>query len=768
MATYQESTGGTLPFYNTQIEALLNKGQALAGQQATTAGMPAQTVAGFQPLQQQAFDLTQQNVGAYQPLLDQSQQAIQAYQQGAQFDPSQIAQYMNPYVQNVVSEIGRLGNERFTNEMLPGLSSSFGGLGQFGSARQAALMADAAAKSQREVLGQQSQALNTGYQNAMQQYQDWTNMGLGANQQAATQFGNLAQAQQQMGLSDIGALSSAGALQQQQQQKVQDLPFVNWQQQQAYPWQSLNNWANLFKAGTPQQTTSWNTSFKDGGLVEMAGGGSILERMRKAGMSDQDIFDQFDTGGPTFRQSLGLPAVPKSQPIEISSDSAVDQKKLAEIQNRFVQEAFKERMDTLKRVREIQPEPDPHWSESVGRAMMAAGAQGPANFGQLIGRAGTHYFEGEDAREQAKKNLALQKLALEDKVLPDALRLMVAQKAASGKGSGAISTYGKIAIDEGLVPGTEAFNARVNQLAERDFGVRKQSADTSRGHLTLRGEEQGFKYGPSTGIPSVKAPSISAPYPGFEKEDLPKVTSPAQQTGQTGMHPGIAQYESKGMPRKSAMERWETDQKEYDKLRQERSETSSKVTSGDIDRALFLNDRIEETKILPPVAFEAGPSWLPGATAAVGSKTGEYRSELNDIGARLIPELTKGLTPVSNVDAQSMAKAGIGAQNTYIVNKTNLQRAQSSVVLLKEQDAFYSWAEENGISPNKAKVEWNNYIKKYPLFDSKRAAKDGTLIYNIPIDNRQEILQGYLDRMSRGEKTTSKEVAPNSDPLDLR
>lgn len=270
MATYQENTGGTLPFWNTQIENLLNKGQTLAGQQATTAGMPQQTVAGFTPQQQQAFGLASSSVGNYQPFLNASQQAIQASQAGAQFDPSKVSQFLNPYLSGVVQEIGRLGNEQFQNQILPGLSSNFSGLGQYGSARQAALMADAAARNQREVLGQQSQALNTGYQNAMNAYQDWANMGIGANQQAGTQFGNLAQVQQQLATGDIGNLATAGLTQQQQAQKQADLPFLNWQQQQTYPWQSLNNWANLFKAGVPQSSTSWNTSFKKGGLARFA------------------------------------------------------------------------------------------------------------------------------------------------------------------------------------------------------------------------------------------------------------------------------------------------------------------------------------------------------------------------------------------------------------------------------------------------------------------------------------------------------------------
>lgn len=366
MSTYQEQTSGTLPEWNQQVMDLIQKGQTQAGQ----AYQPytGQLVAGMTPQMQQAFQQAGQSVGNWQPHLTQSgqmigqaganpmfgqaagmvnqaagtdlagagaglygqaQQGIQGamgtdlagigsplygqaagmYSGAGQFDPNQLQQYLNPYLSGVVGEIGRLGQEQFQNQVLPGLTGAFSSLGQHGSARQAMMMSDAAARNQREILGQQATALNTGYSGAMDDYLRWAqqqqqaasgltglggqmynqalgqanlglqgsqalaglgqqqyaqnlgqaNLGLQAGsqlgslagQQSAAQLGagsalgNLAQAQQQLSIGDYGQLLNAGQLQQQQQQKELDAQYGLWQQQQQYPWQQLGNWADL-------------------------------------------------------------------------------------------------------------------------------------------------------------------------------------------------------------------------------------------------------------------------------------------------------------------------------------------------------------------------------------------------------------------------------------------------------------------------------------------------------------------------------------------
>ena len=464
MATYQESTSGTLPFYNEAIEDLLKQGQTqLTG--ALTGGAPLQQVAGLDPLQQQAMQLAGSGVGAYQPVWGAAQQAVAGaqdaysgltggvdpgltgtlgaitsagmplYQQaaglytsGAQFDPSQLGGYLNPYLGGVVDEIGRLGQERLEQQMLPALTGQFSSLGQFGSARQAAMLADAAKQSQREVLGTQSTALNQAYNQAMQDYLNWSQQqnaaaqglaGLGSQQaqqqlaagqlgqnayqaaqnlalqqaqaQAGTaldmgsSLGNLAQAGQQMGLTDIGTLTAAGQLGQQQQQAQLTAQYQNQLAQQQYPWQQLGNYAQLFGAGTPQASSSWQTSFKKGGLARYADGGRFQE--------PDLIEDQL--------QQLLAPRPMSANPY---ADQAMN------MRQQFIGQ--------LPTSSAFTPVPEPSMGEALGEAMMRASAQGPANLGQLIGRSGASYFDAEKERREKNRETALNRLLMEQRALP--------------------------------------------------------------------------------------------------------------------------------------------------------------------------------------------------------------------------------------------------------------------------------------------------------------------------------------------------------------
>ena len=118
-------------------------------QQGSTAAANANYV-GAQPLQQQAFTNVAQNVGNYQPGLTAATNLAEAAGQGSalaaanpylqaasQTAPSVIGNYMNPYTQNVVSEIGRLGQQNIAQNLAPGATAGAVGSGQFGSRRGA-------------------------------------------------------------------------------------------------------------------------------------------------------------------------------------------------------------------------------------------------------------------------------------------------------------------------------------------------------------------------------------------------------------------------------------------------------------------------------------------------------------------------------------------------------------------------------------------------------------------------------------------------------
>ena len=88
-------TGTTGPYVGKEWSDLTREQRALEGQAGGAEGIPTQQVAGFDPLQQQAFQAAQAGIGTYQPYLNlasqYAQQATQAY------DPTSYQAYMNPY-----------------------------------------------------------------------------------------------------------------------------------------------------------------------------------------------------------------------------------------------------------------------------------------------------------------------------------------------------------------------------------------------------------------------------------------------------------------------------------------------------------------------------------------------------------------------------------------------------------------------------------------------------------------------------------------------
>jgi len=594
MATYQESTSGTLPFYNEAIENLLNQGQAqLTGALATTA--PLQPVAGLDPLQQQAMQQAAAGVGAYQPMLNAAQQAVggaqgmysgltggmdpllsgtlgaitqtgmplyqqaaNLYSSGAQFDPSQLSTYLNPYLGGVVGEIGRLGQERLEQQMLPALTGQFSSLGQFGSARQAALMADAAKQSQREVLGTQSTALNQAYNQAMQDYLNWGQQqnaaaqglaGLGSQQaqqqlaagqlgqnayqaaqnlalqqaqaQAGTaldvgsSLGNLAQAGQQMGLTDIGTLTAAGQLGQQQQQAQLTAQYQNQLAQQQYPWQQLGNYAQLFGAGTPQASSSWQTSFKKGGLARYADGGRFQE--------PDLIEDQLQR---LLAPSTGSP--------------------------NYVDQALDARQQFLSRAQSspaFADAPEPSFGEAAGQAMMRAAAQGPANLGQLIGRSGESYFDAEKERQVRNRETSLNRLLLEQKALPPITAGAV--RSGSGPSPEQVRTVYTSARNEAAqiakdyqFPTAEARSTWIEQQAMGTVENYLQNFATQPigprgGSLPIGGTPPLRNARAESVIPPQRAPGSQGGWPAAYNEPRVKFDSPT---------PGLASLDMRGTP----------------------------------------------------------------------------------------------------------------------------------------------------------------------------------------------------------------------------
>jgi len=124
--TKTTETQQTAPeFYTNYLQDIANLGQNAVEQGG---------IAGFSPLQQQAFQMAPDiafsgagSLGAASQLMGEA---------GATTVPDVIADYMNPYTQGVVGEMGRLQQRNIQENVLPNLGGAAIGSGQFGSRRQ--------------------------------------------------------------------------------------------------------------------------------------------------------------------------------------------------------------------------------------------------------------------------------------------------------------------------------------------------------------------------------------------------------------------------------------------------------------------------------------------------------------------------------------------------------------------------------------------------------------------------------------------------------
>jgi hypothetical protein len=251
--------------------------QGIAARSAQVAGQGYQyysdpRLAGFTGDQNNAFQAIRNNQGSWQPAYQSGMSAmgqVQPYGQqatGAVSGPAQTwtgnwQQYMSPYTQSVVNEIGRLGNQNLNENILPGINNSFIGNGAFGSDRNADMIGRGIRDAETNIAGLQSQALEQGYGTSagifandaarqQQQQQMQANTALGAGSQALQAgygYGALGQMGQQMGYNDASQLYGAGAQQQGLQQKGYDIGYGEFQNQVQYPWQQLDNMSTLLQ-----------------------------------------------------------------------------------------------------------------------------------------------------------------------------------------------------------------------------------------------------------------------------------------------------------------------------------------------------------------------------------------------------------------------------------------------------------------------------------------------------------------------------------------
>lgn len=310
----------TLPdWYNSYIQGIAGKATDIASNPYTA--YPGQRTADFNDDQQNAFAGVRGSTGNFQPGLDaagatlgaagtQVQGAlgqVSGYGSGAVSsvagpaqqwtDPGVAAKYMSPYTSSVVNEIGRLGNQNLTENIIPGVQSNFVGSGQFGSSRNATILGNAVRDAQTNISGLQSSALQSGYSGAQtafgadanrtqnqEQLQANANLGAGnlnvsaagtgasAGSQLASQQGALGQLTQTLNNNQNTALGAVGGQEQSLEQAGYDKSYNDFLTQQGWDWSQLGKVQGAVQgAQLPQGTSSsGSTSVTPAGTSPLA------------------------------------------------------------------------------------------------------------------------------------------------------------------------------------------------------------------------------------------------------------------------------------------------------------------------------------------------------------------------------------------------------------------------------------------------------------------------------------------------------------------
>jgi hypothetical protein len=344
---------------------------------------------------------------------------LQPYLNQAIANPTTAAQqYMNPYQEQVVNRIGELGSRNLTENILPGVRDRFINAGQYGSAGHQKFANRAVRDTQEAITGAQGQALQGGYNTAL-------NTAVGQqerNLQAAQLTGNtqenqlrrqlagaeglqaLGQGQQSQGLRTAGFISQLGGQQQQQAQNELTTQYQDWQNEMAYPHEQLKQFAEIqrglpvtgyqqYKTSNPIATPGASPWTQGAGLV--AGlTGAFNQRpggYAKGGLVKNTVKNLPRPNIKHIRHYAGGGAAPQS-PIQRGVNDAMDTAELRHMREHAVNLS--------------KPQTDPFWA-AISRAGFNVAANRQPGVLAAIGEganAGLNEYQTQLANQDTRKS----------------------------------------------------------------------------------------------------------------------------------------------------------------------------------------------------------------------------------------------------------------------------------------------------------------------------------------------------------------------------
>lgn len=331
------STSSPPPDVTAQYDNLIAQANAQSAQPLQQ--YQGQIVAGQNANQNQAAQQVQNAQGLAQPYYNQAQGLIQ---QGSQtLNPNTVTaadinQYQNPYTQNVINSTMANINQQNAGQQqqLIGNAAQQGAWGGDRSAVAQSLLAN-----QQDLANNQTIAglENQGYSQALGEantQQQQANQAQQASQYLQQQGGfgllNLGSTAQNQALNSANALNTIGGQQQQQTQEELNVPYEQFQQQQAYPYQNLS-WLSSLSTGLGSNLGGTSTTTQpapnsslglfglkrggaipDGLIKRLAEGGAVMMPAHyDAGGIIPDVSLSYLPGAASITKGNGLPQPPK-------------------------------------------------------------------------------------------------------------------------------------------------------------------------------------------------------------------------------------------------------------------------------------------------------------------------------------------------------------------------------------------------------------------------------------------------------------------------
>lgn len=302
----------SLPGYLEQTyKGLINAGKAAAVRPLQQYSGPRQ--AGFTPMQQQAFQLTQNAQGMGIPYLNAASQALSnasasVFPSLQQYNAGNLQQYQDPFQQQVIDST--MANINRSNAVAQqGLKGSGLGagvsptLGDRMGLAQAELERNQAMARNQTISGLESQ----GFQNAQNQFLGQQQLQAGTmgadlsrQLQAGAGFAGLGQQAQDQTYQGIAQLLQQGGQQQQQGQTALDQAYQAFQDRQNYPKSQIEWLANL-AYGSPKGSNTTTQQPSPSLLAQLAGlataGAGLagnIAKISRGGVA------RMDAGGPAI------------------------------------------------------------------------------------------------------------------------------------------------------------------------------------------------------------------------------------------------------------------------------------------------------------------------------------------------------------------------------------------------------------------------------------------------------------------------------------